>query len=372
MLNFINSLACIPALWPSTWLLDTHGLRPGILCAALGTVAAGLLRWLSFLAPTPAGKVGMLGVGSFSAGLFGPFALEASTKAAAHWFSGNGRLTANAVMSIGAPLGVAAGQFLGPLIVNEDPNNIDLFNFVIFAFTVFCFGGAFLVFNNPSHPPSASASQEKVKYGEGWRQIIWNRHFWIAVTVGGTAIATPSTMSTFSSNYLKPYGYSEDLAGNLGMTLFGGGIASAIVLSRVLDYTKAHITVMKVLAFTLLIGVVLFYVACVHLNAVWLLYCGCVVIGMGAIPNLAITLELCVESTFPIAEATSTGILYLFSQIFTVVMIALSNALIDSDGKPWKSLVMLITFNGITCVAAALYNTPNRRIELEKKKVNEL
>ncbi|KAJ3003212.1 UNVERIFIED_CONTAM: Major facilitator super domain-containing protein 7 [Siphonaria sp. JEL0065] len=367
MLNMINCAMYLPAVWPSSWLLDTHGLRPGVLASAIGTILAALLRWLSFLPSTQSGKIAMLVSGTILAGFFGLPCQNASTKAAAHWFSGNGRLTANAVMSIATPLGVAAGQFIGPLIVNSDPNNVDLLNFCMFVISALCSLGVFLVYNNPACPPSASAKQGTLPYREGLKHIAWNGYYWIAVFVGSCAIAATATMSTYASNYVVPYGYSEDLAGNLAIAMFAGGIVTAIVLSRILDFTKAHIPAMKILSVIQLVGIILFYIGCVNLDLEWLTYVGCLVVGMGAMPMVSVSLELAAEATFPIAEATSSGILLLFSQILTVIMIILSNALSDSDGKMWKALIMLIVFSSASVISALFYNTPNRRIELERK-----
>ncbi|KAI9333247.1 major facilitator superfamily domain-containing protein [Obelidium mucronatum] len=367
MLNLINCAAYFPSIWPTTWLLDTHGLRPGMIVAALGTFVGGLLRWLSFLGPTSSAKIAMLGVGSFICGFFGLLCQDGSTKAAAHWFSGEGRLTANAVMSIATPLGVAVGQFLGPLIVNGDPNNVDLLNFIMFVLSSVCCLGAFLVFNNPASPPSASAKQGTLEYREGLRKIFGNGHFWIAVLVGGTAIATTGTMSTYASNYVTPYGYTEDVAGNSAIAMFIGGIVTAMVISRILDKTKAHIPAMKILSAFLLVSLVVFYVAVVVLKQDWLVYISCALCGMGSFPNLAIALELCAESTYPIAEATSSGVLLVVTQVLTILTLFLTNALSEPDGKMWKSIIMLIVVNVITVIAAMFYNTPNRRIELEKR-----
>ncbi|KAJ3283971.1 Major facilitator super domain-containing protein 7 [Rhizoclosmatium sp. JEL0117] len=369
LLNVVNAAAAIPSTWPTTWLLDTHGIRPGAFVVVLGTVVGALFRWLSFASEQDSGKVAMLVVGSLLIGLVGPTAQDQSTKAAAHWFSGNGRLTANSLMGLGTPLGVAVGQFIGPLIVNSDPNNVDLLNLISLGIAaVCCVVGALLIQNTPATPPSASAQHGTVNYKEGLRQIGRNVPFWIVVFTGSVAIAVIGVMSTFASNYLTPYGYTEDLAGNLAIAMFVGGITMSIILSRILDYTKAHTTAMKVLTAMLVLGTSLFYYAVVATNQEILCYVSCTLVGMAAMPMVSLSMEIAAEATFPVPEATSSGTLILVSQTFIVIFIFVTNGLAESEtGKMWRSLVFLITVSSVSLVASLFYRATNRRIELEKQ-----
>ncbi|KAJ3069114.1 Major facilitator super domain-containing protein 7 [Podochytrium sp. JEL0797] len=371
LLNLVNAAMTIPSTWPTTWLIDSKGIRAAGFVAALLTSAGALLRWLSFVGNTAEAKTVLLFAGSVLIGLAGPVAQDSSTKAAAHWFSGEARLTANNLMSLGTPLGVAVGQFIGPMIVSK-PDDIDLLNFVNFAIaTVCCLGGSFLAKNNPASPPSASAKRGTVSYKDGLKQIGPNLEYWLLVFVGSVPIATLATMTTFTSNYLTPYGYPESLGGNLAVAMFIGGIVTAVVLSRVLDFTKAHITAMKVLCLLLLAGTSIFYVGCILPNqdiGQILTYVGCTLGAMGGMPMVSLAMELCAESTFPVAEATSSGTLILFSQSLLVIMILASNALTEPvTEKMDHALILLIVVTGTSFVLSLFYNATNRRIELEKK-----
>ncbi|KAJ3125570.1 Major facilitator super domain-containing protein 7, partial [Irineochytrium annulatum] len=80
--NMINTISLvylvifIPAMWPSSWLLDTHGLRPTVLVGVWGTAIGALVRFLGgFMAPS-SGGLALLWIGQMIAGISQPFVLE--------------------------------------------------------------------------------------------------------------------------------------------------------------------------------------------------------------------------------------------------------------------------------------------------------
>ncbi|ORY27617.1 hypothetical protein BCR33DRAFT_858443 [Rhizoclosmatium globosum] len=281
--------------------LVRHGLRPAIISAGFINAFGSMLRWLSFAASSPDMKVNMLYAGSAIIGV----RVHSVTKAAARWFSGEGRLTANAVMGLATPLGGAAGLLMGPMIVS--------------------------VFNDPPTPPSESAKQGTVGFKEGLGLI--------HVPVD----------DTFISNYVTPYGFSEEDAGNFGVALVLSGIVAAVLVGLLCDKTKSHQVAVKV--FT---G--------------WLVYFGAGLIGVGGLPVMSLCMELGAECTWPVAEGTSTGILMTISQMFTIIVIFVTNSLTEPvTGKLWKALFIGITLAGISVVGSIFYQTENKRILLERE-----
>ncbi|KAJ3263851.1 Major facilitator super domain-containing protein 7 [Chytriomyces hyalinus] len=365
-----NSAAFIPSFYPSTWLLDTHGIKAGLIASGVINTLGALIRWLSFYGSTTSSRIAMLYTGSILCGLASPTATDTSTKTAALWFPENERLLANSVMQLGTPLGIALGSFIAPAIVNQDPALIPALNRLMFILAAIFGLSSFLASNNPSTgPPSASAAaRQDLPFWDDMQLIVKNGPFWILVWVFAVIIATFGTMVTFVSNYAQPFGYTETDCGNQAIVMVGSGILMSLVVGYILDRTKAHRPTIKILVMLFLAGTGVFYLGCVNPGQLWVLYAGSVLAGIGGIPVVGIAMELGAECSYPVAEAISSGILMLSSQVLTMAMIAATNSLIDPlNGTLWRGLILIVAFAGSALVAAMFYSAPNRRMDLEKQ-----
>ncbi|KAJ3001961.1 UNVERIFIED_CONTAM: hypothetical protein HDU68_006554, partial [Siphonaria sp. JEL0065] len=66
-------------------------------------------------------------------------------------------------------------------------------------------------------------------------------------------------------------------------------------------------------------------------------------------------------------EATSTGLLMTVSQIFTIIMLFVTNALAEVvGGKLWKGMISLIVLAGIAFIGSLCYRSENKRMFMEK------
>ncbi|KAI8613626.1 major facilitator superfamily domain-containing protein [Chytriomyces sp. MP71] len=365
MLNLANTISFLFAVGPATWLLDTYGIRYGVMTSSCLSALGALLRYLTMSTSNQATQVALLFVGSVLVGLATPFSMDAPTKAAAHWFSGEGRLLANAVMGLATPIGGAAGLFIGPLIVSKDATSVPTLNLIAFIVAAACALGSLLVYNNPPTPPSKSAQKGTMVFREGLRAVVKNGAFWVLSGVFACTFTTLQVMSTFLSNYVTPYGFSEDDSGNIGVAVVGCGIVAAVGIGAYLDRSKQHRLALKVLSGFIVIGMVLFYVGCVNGN-IGVLYTGGILLGIGSLPILSISMELGAECTYPVPEATSSGILMTGSQIIVIIMFIISNALTDAATQQMsKHMILLIVLAVAGCGSAFMYRAHNLRMELE-------
>ncbi|KAJ3114129.1 Major facilitator super domain-containing protein 7 [Physocladia obscura] len=374
-LNMWNLIAFFPAIYPATWLLDTHGLRPALISAASINAFGCFLRWITVASSDPQTKIRLLYAGSALIGFSSPFTIDgalitstytkASTKCAAHWFSGNGRLLANAVMSLGSPLGGAAGLFLSPALVSDAASAVDTLNLVYFVLAAVLGLASLAVFNAPPTPPSESARRGTVAFTAGLKLIAKNGPFWVLATVFTGVNSTFQLMSTYVSNYVTPYGFSESDSGNFGVVFAVVGIIGALIIGAILDRTKGHIQSMKYLAAAMVLGSVGFYVGTVQYIGA-LIYIAVTFLGGGALPLFSVSFELGAECTYPVAEATSTGILMMVSQFVSIILFVVTNALVDpTTNQLWRGMIILIVLAGMSFVMSLFYKTENRRMVLE-------
>ena len=123
------------------------------------------------------------------------------------WFPPKQRTTATAIASLSCPFGIAISHLVGPaivpdLVMNNESNLLDEHDnisrasmrsrmehlmYLEFALTallllasVFCFR------NKPPHPPSNSASIEKIKFKSGFFKLVKIKDFWLIMAVASS------------------------------------------------------------------------------------------------------------------------------------------------------------------------------------------
>ncbi|KAJ3101732.1 Major facilitator super domain-containing protein 7 [Phlyctochytrium planicorne] len=354
-------------IFPGTWVLDVYGLKPAILAGSWMTAVGALVRYLGTFAAEDK-RLAIMTVGQMVAAIGQPFLLQVSTKAAALWFGEKERLTANTVMAIGQPLGAALILGIGPAIVNSDPSAIPLLNLVVFGISLICAIMSIFIRNRPLTAPSKSAEGANLPFLDGVKVLASNRWFWVIFGVFGLLIGAFNVYITLISDYVTPQGYSENDAGLLGLVTIVVGIVSAGIVGPILDRTQSHRTVFRVLPACCFLGVVLFFFGAGFPDRLPLLYVSSVLIGLGGFPVLALSLELGVECTYPVAEGTSSGLLWTGVQAWGIIGLIISNACRNVDGTMRSALGVTLAMVGISMLIAPFYNAISRRMAIEAGK----
>ncbi|KAJ3413867.1 Major facilitator super domain-containing protein 7 [Chytridiales sp. JEL 0842] len=352
--------------FPGAWILDTYGLRPTILTGVGLSAFGALIRWLAgYLGGSK--RFAILYVGELIAGLSQPLLIHIPTKAAALWFGEHERLTFNTIMSLGQPIGTALILGVAPVIVNSIPENLPMLNLVTFLISVGCAIPALFVYNTPKSPPSKSAQAPCLPFGAGLRYLLKTRAFFVLLGVFGIVIGAFNTYVTLISDYLVPSGYTEDDAGLAGILTVVVGIVSAAFSGPIVDRLRIQrlCRVLKVYTCITAVGTIIFFLG-TYPNRHALLFTGASIIGLGGFPLMPICLELGVECTYPVAEGTSAGLLWMAAQLGGVVIVAVSNALRDkSGGNLQVGLYMLVGIMMVPCGLVFFYNSVNRRKLME-------
>ncbi|KAI8850462.1 major facilitator superfamily domain-containing protein [Chytridium lagenaria] len=365
LLSLFFQVAFIIFIALGTWVVDVYGLKPAVLIGCWGTAVGALIRWLSHYAPLEQ-RFAIMSTGQMIAAVAQPFLLETPTKAAALWFGEKERLTANTVMSLGQPIGTAVILVLAPSIVNGDPNQINLLNLIVLgivaALAIFA---TFTVRSKPLTPPSKSAERESLPFWEGVKSLAGNRSFWIVWIVFGMLIGAFNVYVTLISDYVTPQGYTESDAGNVGLASIAAGLVSAAIVGPVLDRTRSHRTVFRYLPILGAIGVVLFFLGAGWSDRLGVLFAGAILIGASGFPVMPLSLELGVECTFPVAEGTSSGMLWTSGQAWGIVGLLVSNAVRGQDASMRSSIGVLIGMLGVAVLVAPFYYARSRRMAID-------
>jgi FLVCR family MFS transporter 7 len=265
-------------------------------------------------------------------------------------------LTANTVMNLGSPIGTAFIFVVSPIIVrSSDPSTINMLNLTTFVMAIIIAIPSLFIQNLPPTPPSRSASVASEPFWRGARLILCNRIYLLLLFVFSLLIGSYNAFTTLLSSYLSALDYTQSDSGNIGAVFILLGIVSAGMIGPLLDRFKNY----QLLTFKLLIsgtGICLIfftYVTAFHITA--LLYVCVAAFGTCVIPLMPLCLELGADCTFPVAEGTSSGVMWACGTLLGVIMTVLARPLTDADGTMEHELILIAASLVLAAFVAFFY-----------------
>uniref|UniRef100_A0A7E4VYZ2 MFS domain-containing protein n=1 Tax=Panagrellus redivivus TaxID=6233 RepID=A0A7E4VYZ2_PANRE len=337
--NSVFMVLSIPCGFAAMWSIDKHGLRTGCLIGVVCNLIGNVLRVLgalSFLSK-PARFYTVL-CGQCIAACAQPFIMFLTTKLAAFWFPDHQRALANTLGSMANPLGIAVMYATASLFVNNShPDAFVLLNGIVAIPAVIAAALAFGVTSSvPPTPASASTNLvdiETPNFVEGLRRCIKSKSFlMLSVGIGGG-------LGLFNALYnnLQPAlcvkGYSDSFSGGIGALLIVSGLIGAAVSGVYVDKTKKFEETMKCCFCVAGIAACSLTIALQYVNVHWWIALSIFVFGAFGFAIYPIGLELGVEVSFPVAEASSSGLLIIAGQLQGVLYIIITGFL-TRDATP--------------------------------------
>lgn len=328
-LSLVYLIASVPFGFLATWLLDTIGLRVSIvLCSWLNCIGS-LLRVVSCLEVIPKTyQYILLITGQSLAACAQPFVVFCPTKLAALWFSGNQRATANMLSAMSNPLGIMIANLVSPAIVTSGdkiPFLLQLYSIpAVLSMLMATFGVCSSV---PPTPPTVSAEEKSEPFFIGLKQIFQNKSYLILCLSFGTGLGLFTTLSTLIQQILCPHGYDNTFSGLCGALLIGGGVTGAALTGLILDRTKCFEEVIKICSALSSLAGVAFSLLTRYENQRILIAFSITLMGMFGFSLYPACMETAVECTYPVAEATSSGLLFISGQLQGIIFIILMQAL---------------------------------------------
>ncbi|XP_067937928.1 solute carrier family 49 member A3-like [Watersipora subatra] len=313
----------------SAFILDHLGLRAGIIAGAWLNFVGAAIKLLSAYPGVipPDTLIVVTFIGQSIAAIAQPYNMFATTKLAALWFPEEHRALANTIASMANPLGILVGSLLSPGIVRPTENDAVLAREFQTLLAVNC-GPAGLAAvlalvvvtsSKPRTPPSASAGEESMSFVAGLKQIVRIKDYWMVVACCGAGIALYTAITTLLQQMLCPYGYSDTFAGICSAVNIGAGLAGAGITGALADKTKKFEEICKIFFTCAIICIAAFTIVIrySHQEALVAVTVGAFgFFGFGLYP---LCLELGVEVTYPVAEATSSALIIISGQIQSII-----------------------------------------------------
>jgi FLVCR family MFS transporter 7 len=328
--------------------MERLGLRATLLLGVGGNAAGAWLRYAGAAAlPRSGGGFALAMAGQVLAALVQAVFVNAPARIAADWFPRKERDTATVVASLSNAVGSALGSVLPTLFVAA-PGDLPAFllGTAVALSALLLASLAGVRADRPPTPPTAAAALraralagEAARSGGGggdggelseallegggggasspgtlagvlraYADLLKRRNF-LLLTVGfGVGLGLFNAMLTLLSQLLAPCGYSDNDAGTAGAVLLGAGLLVAAGAGAALEATRAYAAMLRggmaaaTCALLLFLGALRPGQAGLVLGAV-------AVLGAFLIPLLPIALENAAESTFPVPEDVSSGLL---------------------------------------------------------------
>ncbi|KAJ8269359.1 hypothetical protein COCON_G00119660 [Conger conger] len=384
-LSLVYMVVAVPFCFVTTWMLDTLGLRISLILGSWLNMVGSGLRFLSILSSLPPSVryFPLLMGGQTLCALAQTFIIFSPTKLAALWFPQHQRATANMIASMSNPIGILLANLFSPMIVGQDMNIPLMLGIYTIPPVVACILATLGIRESvPPCPPSASAeSSNSEPFLQGIKLLLMNRAYMILLLCVGAGIALFTCFSTVLEQILCVKGYSDGFAGICGALFILFGVIGAAFLGFYVDRTKKFIEATK-------ICMSLCSLACIALAVVSQLSDQkaavaslCSLFGFFGFAMYPVAMELSVESSYPVGEASSSGFLFISGQIqsivYMVILQALTQPIADSPvstcaaeggvSLSWRVpvLVMAGLLSAGTCGFVLFFHTKYRRLEAE-------
>ncbi|KAI0265746.1 major facilitator superfamily domain-containing protein, partial [Russula aff. rugulosa BPL654] len=306
-----NIISCVylPTAVLTPIITKRYGLKR---CCDIASALILLSAWIRYAGTSRSlskgGAYSLIIIGQALAAISQPVYQILAPKYSERWFDLKGRTTATMIISIANPVGGGLGQLLSPIF--SDPASRYILALAIISTAVVPLD--LLIAEAPPTPPTYSGSRItspsiisllRAAVGlrcppEAYMTLPERIDFAILVSVFSSFAAAINTFSILSSQWLSPYGYSDNTSGYMGAALLLSGIVAAIITSPIFDRVLTHhlaLAVRIICPITATAWLSLIWAVRPHNDAA--LFAIFIVIGVCSISLLPVAVELGVELT---------------------------------------------------------------------------
>jgi len=352
----------IPLGFLAAWVVDHKGLQLGVMLASLATAAGAWIR--------VTGKWGYWYalIGQTLCGCAQPIILSAPPKIASNWFPDDQRTLATTLASVANPIGIAIGFLLPPIFTKtaDDLPKMMFYEAIIVA--GMCLPSLLLFREKPPSVPSAAADAERTdSFWHSIKLLFTDWNFLNLLSAFSMGQGAYNTLATVVNQVLEPFGYSNSDAGLLGALVIGCGLVGALLGGPVIDKTRRYKVALLIGYFFATASML---VGSFELRANNLLGMGlCVgVLGFTFTPALPISFELGCEVTYPVGEATPTGMLLIVSQITSIAcVLVVDQWFLNGDESNRNGMRFLAACFAVGFLLTCFFRTKLKRKEHEER-----
>uniref|UniRef100_A0A914EFN2 Uncharacterized protein n=1 Tax=Acrobeloides nanus TaxID=290746 RepID=A0A914EFN2_9BILA len=341
--NIVFMGLSIPVGFIAMWSVDKFGLRTGCLLGAWINLVGNILRVIGsgdFFSSDWRFPICL--AGQCIAACAQPFIMYLPTKLAAFWFPDSQRALANTLASMSNPLGIALQYALSPQFVNDSHPTALLFltSLVAVGAVITALLSIGVTSSKPPTPASAS-SESDVKppaFFAGFKRCLSSKTFLVLAFSLGGGVGLFNALYNNLQPALCVKGYSNTFSGIMGALLIVSGLVGAAVSGVYVDKTHRFEETMKVSFCLAGFAACGLSISINYENVEWAIATSIFVFGVFGFAIYPIGLEMGVEATYPVAEATSSGLIIMLGQVEGVIYVLVTSFLTQSATAHEKNI----------------------------------
>ncbi|GMR40079.1 hypothetical protein PMAYCL1PPCAC_10274, partial [Pristionchus mayeri] len=378
------------------YVTDKYGIKVSARAGCLVNMVGALIRIVSSLPMIGLEyRAGILHTGTIIVASAQPFFIVLSPKVAEYWFPEHQRALANVLSFIANPLGVAFGTLVPVLILDKDTVTLESYQFLILngllssaPFIAFVMSMCIKCGTPPTPVSSSSDNHSTPDFCKALGMLFRNGHFYVILIVFGCSFGQLWSLYAASDALLNQLGYSPSVTGYTVVVACACGVGASLLFGAYVDKTKKFKEVIRLCMVGFFITSVGFNVLTRFINdGSWfflpLIFSLNALLGIFSIPVFPIGIEQGIEATYPVQEATSSGLLVIVGQLSLFLIICAMSAArgsmlfdfpsIDREGV--KNEDNYAFANDIWCgialtsalIALILLNPPYKRLAFESE-----
>ncbi|CAF1260024.1 unnamed protein product [Adineta steineri] len=321
-LSLIFMIICSIFTLPSTWAIDRFGIRFGILTGVWLNLIGGCFRIISTWVSIK-GRYPIVFIGQMICAFAQTFTLFLPTKFAFVWFPDHQRTLANSLCFATNFLGVFIGTVAPPIIVPHE-SRIPLLLYLTLIPAILAAALSFTVRSSQPPTPSCLASLDvKIPYKSVFKKLLKSKSYLILFATVGIGLSNNNTLSTLLQQIMCPFGYDNIAVGLCIGCFIIFGLIGCILMGYIADKTRKLEEVTKILYSVGVISLMCIGLFIVNEVKSYWLYLIFAIAGLSNAPVLPLSLDLSIETTHPVPEATVAGIFMVASQLGSILAIVI-------------------------------------------------
>lgn len=312
-LSMIYMLVFIVMSIPASYIIDTWGLKKGLMMGAVFTGIFGLLKaW-------GAESLLVVTIAQIGLAIAQPFILNAVTKVGAKWFPVNERATVAGLGSLAQYLGIIVALSVTPLLLKQGNNGTYEMAKMLWIYGILSVSGAVLVLffmrEEPPTPPTSEEFAQRTSPVAGIKDIFRNKDMQLLLLVFFIGLGIFNAVSTCIDQICE--NLTMDETGIVGGVMLIGGVLGALILPTLSDKMKKRKPFMVLcMIFMLpgLIGLTVFKDFVPMMISAFIF--GFFIMSAGPIG-----FQYGAEKSYPAPESTSQGIIMLVGQVSGILFV---------------------------------------------------
>ncbi|MDX1284373.1 MAG: MFS transporter, partial [Draconibacterium sp.] len=312
-LSMIYMIVFIVMSIPASYIIDTWGLRKGLMIGAILTGVFGAMKsW-------GADNLLMVTIAQTGLAVAQQFILNAVTKVGAKWFPVQERATVAGLGSLAQYIGIIVALAVTPILISEVAEEGFGIGKMLWIYGVISIVGAILVLlfmrEEPPTPPATEEFSERISPIAGIKDIFSNKDMKMLLLLFFIGLGIFNAVSTCIDQICKDL--TMDETGLVGGVMLIGGVLGALILPTLSDKKrkrKPFIVICMIFMLPGLIGLTIFSDFIPMMISAFIF--GFFIMSAGPIG-----FQYGAEKSYPAPESTSQGIVLLVGQVSGILFV---------------------------------------------------